>query len=222
MSIRAVMVGTGGHAQMMWAVSRLFAKDYQIIAWLEAPGYQGPSHLMELPVLVQGTEQIDVLKTQGCTAFMFGLGTIQAKPPRWELFELLRSKGLRPLSLVHPAAIVAPEAEIGEGVFVGANVVIQPFARIGDACIVNTGAIIEHHVVLGKNVHAAPGSVICGQVEIGEHSLIGAGSTVIQGLKIGAAATVGAGSTVIRNVPGGETVMGTPAKPVPVKDLQLS
>jgi len=218
MTVRAVIIGSGGHAQMIEAVNRQLGKMGQptceVIAWLEAPDYQGPDRLKDLPVLLEGTRQIDILKTKGCTAFMFGIGISKAGPARWEVYELLRSKGLRPISIIHPSAIVSPEAKLGEGVYIGAHSIVQPYAQISDACIVNSGSIIEHHVVLEHNVHAAPGAIVCGNAHIGEHTLIGAGSVVIQNVHVGNAVNIGAGSTVVNDIADGLTVAGHPAKPV--------
>ncbi|HEY9685931.1 MAG TPA: acetyltransferase [Coleofasciculaceae cyanobacterium] len=214
MTIRVVMIGTGGHAQMMGAVCRQSCPELEIIAWLEAPGYEGGSQLMGLPVLVQSDTQIEALKKQGCAGFLFGIGSVKANPARWTIFEQLCQHGLEPLTLIHADASVSPEATVGRGVYIGAKAVIQPFARIGDACIINSGTIIEHDVTLEPNVHVAPGAVVCGQVSIGAHSLIGAGSTVIQGLKIGERVTIGAGSTVVRDVDDGQILVGSPAQPV--------
>jgi sugar O-acyltransferase (sialic acid O-acetyltransferase NeuD family) len=217
MTIRAVMIGTGGHAQMMGAVCRQSRPEIEMVAWLEAPDYQGPSQLMGLPVLVQNDTGIEMLKTQGCTGFLFGIGSVKANPARWTIFEELRQAGLDPLTLIHADASVSPEATVGQGVFIGAKAVVQPFAKIGDAAIVNTGTIIEHHVVLERNVHVAPGAVVCGQVSIGANSLIGAGSTVIQGVKIGERVTIGAGSIVVRDAADGQLLVGSPAQPVSVR-----
>ncbi len=210
---QAVIIGTGGHAQMLWSVNQeLGVAGHQVIGWLEAPDYTGPETLMDLPVWIQTQNQIDVLRTQGCTGFLFGIGSVQADPKRWDIYTRLCHTGMNPLTLKHPSAMVSSDAQIGAGVFIGANAVIQPFSEIGDACIVNTGAIIEHHVLLEHNVHAAPGSILCGQVRVGANSLIGAGSVVIQGLEIGEAVTIGAGATVVRSVASQQKVLGNPAR----------
>jgi sugar O-acyltransferase (sialic acid O-acetyltransferase NeuD family) len=222
MTIRAVMIGTGGHAQMMGAVCRQSRPEIEIIAWLEAPDYQGPGQLMGLPVLVQNDTGIETLRKQGCAGFLFGIGSVKANPARWTIFEQLCKAGLEPLTLIHSEASVSPEAVVGQGVFIGAKAVVQPFAMIGDAAIVNTGTIVEHHVVLESNVHVAPGAVVCGQVSVGAHSLIGAGSTVIQGVGIGQGVTVGAGSVVIRDVRDLQTIAGNPAKALDASLLENS
>ncbi|MFO0285883.1 MAG: hexapeptide transferase, partial [Brevundimonas sp.] len=46
----------------------------------------------------------------------------------------------------HPAAIIAPDAVIGEGTLIGALAVIQPMVRVGAHVIVNTAAVVEHDV----------------------------------------------------------------------------
>lgn len=114
--------------------------------------------------------------------------------------------------VIHPDAIVSPDVEIEEGVFVGPGAIIHTGAKIRAHAIINTGAIVEHDCVIGKNAHIAPGCVLGGGTQIGEHSLVGIGSTVLPMMVIGQGATIGAGSVVIRSVDDGAVVAGNPAR----------
>lgn len=120
--------------------------------------------------------------------------------------------GARWLAVVHPSALVADDAAIGEGALIGMGAMVQTGARIGRHVIVNTGAIVEHDSVVGDFAHIAPGATLGGAVNVGEAALIGAGAVVLPGLCIGADATVGAGAVVTRSVAAGETVAGVPAR----------
>ena len=101
---------------------------------------------------------------------------------------------------IHPTAVIHESSIIGEGTYIGANVVIQPDVIIGNHCIINTGAIIEHDVVVGDYCHIAPGSILTGHVKIGVGTLIGAGTTIIPEIIIGEWCIIGAGSVVIRDI----------------------
>ncbi len=113
---------------------------------------------------------------------------------------------------VHPRAVAATDASIGEGSVVMQGAIIQTRTRIGSHAIINSGASVDHENWIGDYVHISPNATLCGQVSVGEGSWIGAGAVVIQGIKIGQWATVGAGAVVIRDVPDFTTVAGNPAR----------
>lgn len=52
-------------------------------------------------------------------------------------------------STVHPTAVVAPGAELGAGVSVGAYSIIGPHVRLGDGCRVGPHVVIEGRTTLG-------------------------------------------------------------------------
>ncbi|KKL73864.1 hypothetical protein LCGC14_2070620 [marine sediment metagenome] len=116
------------------------------------------------------------------------------------------------LTVIHPSATVSSAAEIGQGVFIGANVMIAPKAKIGNGVICNNAAVVEHECTLGDYCHIASGAVLSGNVTIGEGALIGANAVVKLGKTVGPWAIVGCGAVVIRDVAGGLIVAGNPAK----------
>ena len=140
-----------------------------------------------------------------------GLGGVGDTGPRRRVFERFKARGFRFMTLVHPGAIVAPSAVLGEGAQVMAGAVVQPEARIGANAIVNTRAVVDHHCAVGAHCHIASGATLASAVTVGEGAHVGAGATVIQGIAIGAGALIGAGAAVVRDVPPGAVAMGVPA-----------
>jgi sugar O-acyltransferase (sialic acid O-acetyltransferase NeuD family) len=126
----------------------------------------------------------------------------------------LASGGFVLVSIVHPAAVVSPFAELGPGSVVVAGAVVNPQARLGAACIVNTCASIDHDCELADGVHVSPGAHLGGGVLVGEASWIGIGATIKHDVSIGAGVVVAAGAVVVGDVAGGATVVGVPARPV--------
>lgn len=113
---------------------------------------------------------------------------------------------------IHPNAMVADTAALGEGTVVMAGAVVNPDATIGRHCIINTGAIVEHDCVIGDFVHIAPNAALAGHVILGEGTNVGIGACIIQGIKVGKWATIGAGAVVIRDVPDDAVVVGNPGE----------
>lgn len=118
------------------------------------------------------------------------------------------------MTLIHPSAVVSPEAKIGHGTVIMAHAVVHADTEIGDHTIINTGSIIEHDNQLGDFVHVSPNATLTGSVKLGEGSHVGAGATVIPNVKIGKWSVIGAGATVIDDVPPGRTAVGVPAKEI--------
>lgn len=131
---------------------------------------------------------------------------------RIELMDLLRGRGLQPLTIVHRAAFVARDAQIGEGCQILAQAAVCTHARLGNGVIVNTAASVDHDCVIGSGAHIAPGARLAGEVTVGERAFVGLGAVVLPGVHVGEDAIVGAGSVVTKSVPPGMTVIGNPAR----------
>lgn len=129
----------------------------------------------------------------------------------------LESKGLIPLTAIHPTAFVASNAELGRGTQVLANASVCVEARLGEGCIVNTNAVVDHECQLGKGVHICPGATLAGCVTVEDFVMIGTGATILPRLTIGKGSIVGAGAVVIKSVPSNSIVVGNPAIPLKQK-----
>jgi sugar O-acyltransferase (sialic acid O-acetyltransferase NeuD family) len=116
----------------------------------------------------------------------------------------------------HPRCIVAEDAAIGPGSMLCAGAIVNTGAVIGRNVIVNTGATVDHHSIVGDHVHIAPGVHMGGEVVVDEGALVGIGAVVLPRVRIGAWSTVGAGAVVTADVPPGATVVGVPARVLPV------
>ena len=141
-----------------------------------------------------------------------GIGSTGRPAGRRTAFEKFKAAGFVFASVLHPSAVVASDAETGEGVQIMAGVVLQPGVRIGRNAIVNTGVIVDHDGNIGDHAHLAPGVCLAGSVTIGEGAHIGAGANVIQNIRVGGGAIVGAGAVVVSNIEAGMTVVGVPAR----------
>ena len=126
--------------------------------------------------------------------------------------EIERRFGLRYHTLIHPTAYVSPQAQLGQGVFVGANSVIGPGARLADHVFVNRGVTIGHDTQIGSYSRIQPGANLGGLSRIGSGVTIAIGATLLERLVIGNGAFVGAGAVATTDVPDNVLVFGSPAK----------
>ena len=140
-----------------------------------------------------------------------------ADPLRRDIAALIASRKGRMATLVHPSAVVASSASVGDGCLISAACVVGIDAVIGRCCTLHSASTVDHDDVLGDWVTIAPGAHLAGWVKCGEGAYIGIGAAVVGRVQIGERAVVGAGSVVIRDVPQATTVAGNPAKPLPQK-----
>ncbi len=131
---------------------------------------------------------------------------------RKKLSDTLKKAGLIPISLIHPSAVVAESAKIGEGVQMHAGAIVGDEAYIGDYCIINTKASIDHETIIGTGVEVAPGATLCGSINIDDYVTVYAGATILPRIRIGKHAVIGAGSLVNKDVPPNAVVAGVPAR----------
>jgi sugar O-acyltransferase (sialic acid O-acetyltransferase NeuD family) len=112
----------------------------------------------------------------------------------------------------HPSAIVASDAEIGQGTAIFAGSHVGPGSRIGEFCIINTASSVDHDCVLRDFSSIAPGVSMGGLVKIGECSAVGVGANISDRISIGNHAVVGTGSAVVRDIPDLVVAYGNPAR----------
>ena len=122
--------------------------------------------------------------------------------------------GLHIVSLIHPAAVIAPNVKIGVGTVVMAGAVVNPYTEVGQGCIINTCASVDHDSQIGDYVHVSIGAHVAGTVIIGDDTWIGAGATISNNIEIVADCMIGAGTVVLDKILEAGTYVGVPAKQI--------
>jgi UDP-N-acetylglucosamine acyltransferase len=107
--------------------------------------------------------------------------------------------------MIHPTAIIDPEASLGEGVEVGAYAVVGPRVTLGDGCRIGSHAVIESHVRVGKGTRvfsfASVGAPPQDLKFAGEETWveIGDGCTIREYVTVNRATAAGGGVTRLGN-----------------------
>ena len=208
MSLPVVILGAGGHARVLLEALRSVSR--QVAGIVDADPARIGETVMGVPVIGTDEKVFDFRTDE--IELVNGIGSVASTTKRVELFAAFKARGYRFATVAHPSAVIASDAELGEGAQIMAGAVIQVGARIGMNSIVNTRASVDHDCRIGAGVHIAPGVTLSGDVRVGDDVHIGTGATVIQGVHISANSVIGAGSVVLRNVPEGATVYGVPAR----------
>ena len=143
-----------------------------------------------------------------CEYFACALAFPQVKK---NVVMMLKERGAKFATLIHPTALINKYAELGEGLIVTPRSNINTDAKIGDFVSV-LGSGIGHDATVGSWSTLSGRCSINGHVQIGEMVYIACGVSIAPSKKIGDGATIGIGSVVINNVKAGTPVFGNPAK----------
>ncbi|MGW9527074.1 acetyltransferase [Paenibacillus terrae] len=200
-----IVFGAGGHAKVI--VDILRACGEEIIGVLD-------DHCKEekwngFPILGNRNQIDQLLSLYPEALFIVAIGD---NATRMKIVSQLKAAAVKFGTAVHPSAVIAPSAFIGEGSVVMPNSVINADAYVGKHVIVNTAATIDHDCRIEDFAHISPGVHMAGGVQIGRCAHIGIGASLIPGIRVGGNTLVGAGSCVIRHLPENVLAVGCPAR----------
>jgi sugar O-acyltransferase (sialic acid O-acetyltransferase NeuD family) len=116
--------------------------------------------------------------------------------------------------VIHPAAVVSSDVEIGAGSFVLSCATIQPATRIGRFAGVRAGAMLGHHCVIGDHTYVGPNATMCGRSVLKEAAHLGPGAVLMDSRVMGRYSLAGISAAVTRDVPEYEIWFGNPARRV--------
>lgn len=182
-----------------------FQNDYQIKGYLDDKE-DALDGFNSYPDILNSVENYVIEEDD---VFICALGDVQAKK---KYIQMIIAKGGKFITLIHPSAYIDINAKIGLGCIILQNAVIGPESEIGDYVFIQISTIIGHDVKIG-NYSRVDNLVVCvGGVILNEEVTIHTSAIINHKVIVGKGAFVGAGSFVIRNVKERTTVYGNPAK----------
>ena len=198
---RLIIIGAGGHGKVI--ADAALKNGYTNICYIDDHAI---GDVMGFPII--GTSADIEHLNDGSTDFIIGIGNNAVRKTIAETYNV------NWVSIIHPSAQIAFNAEIGKGTVVMANAVVNVCATVGEHCIINTGAIIEHDNVIENYAHISPNVALGGTVRIGSLTHVGIGATVKNNTEICSDCTIGAGAVVIKNITEPGTYVGVPARKI--------
>ncbi|HEX9976736.1 MAG TPA: NeuD/PglB/VioB family sugar acetyltransferase [Dehalococcoidales bacterium] len=123
-----------------------------------------------------------------------------------------KEAGLPFINIIHPSAIVSPNASLGQGILILPGVILGPGVSVGNHVILNTAVTIDHDSVIQDNVVFGPAVHLAGGVLVKSGTSIGVGASSAPGVTIGSNCLIGAGSVIIENIPDSVVAAGVPAR----------
>ena len=197
-----IIVGGGGLAR-------------EIFSWLNGKNVIGFLDDTRPPLLEKYNYPIKVLSSisdyipEKESVHILGIMNPEGKK---RVVSLLKEKGCKFTSFIHPTAIIGKNVRLGEGVVITPGCILSCDINIGDFVFLNTQSTIGHDVKVG-NYTSINGKVeVSGFVHIGESVTIGSRVVILPKKKIANGAIIGAGSVVVGNINQAITVFGNPAK----------
>ncbi|WP_303180916.1 acetyltransferase [uncultured Butyricimonas sp.] len=143
--------------------------------------------------------------------FFIGFGAMKF---RKKVFEFFREQGWEAVNIIHPEAVVAATAQLGEGILIEAGCLVTPAPVIGNNVVVNTGSQINHDNIVEDHVYIASGVILSGGVRVNANTLLDDGVVVTLGCCVGANCIIGAGAVVTKDIPDNVVAYGSPCKVV--------
>jgi sugar O-acyltransferase (sialic acid O-acetyltransferase NeuD family) len=198
MNKRLIIVGAGGHGRVASDIASLVG--YSDICYLDDSDISGMNVIGKVSDFVKYVREAD---------FFVAIGNNKT---RERLYNEMKSSGADIVSLVHPAAVIAPSVKIGSGSIIMAGAVVNNGALLGTGVIVNTCSSVDHDCIIEDFSHISVGAHLAGTVSIGKRAFICAGATVINNVSVCDDSVIGAGAVVISNINERGTYVGVPAR----------
>ena len=141
--------------------------------------------------------------------FVLAIGTVEDKK---RIVLSLKARRARFFTLVHPTAVVADTASIGEGVVVCPFATVSVNVTVDDFAMLNFYASCGHDAKVGKYCVLSPYATMNGFAILEDEVFMGTHATVVAHKRVGCRSKISANSLAANDVPPCTLVQGVPGK----------
>lgn len=204
------IVGAGGCGRellsMLLDVEAMRGRQYNIKGFLDDT--KSSLEDVNCPYPVAGTiadyypKENDVL--------MMGIASPEGKK---KLASLLKGRGARFESFIHPGTCMGHFNSIGEGVLIYGGFGMTVNVRLGNFTTMQ-GCYLGHDVTVGDFTTISSFCNIMGYADIGQSVFMGSNVAVVPNTRVGNGAYLCAGSVIIKDVPANSKMLGNPAREI--------
>lgn len=120
---------------------------------------------------------------------------------RKRCFDLLKQKNANFYIYVHPSALVAPSAALGEGCIIAPFAIVNARAVLAANVAVNVHCSVGHESTIGFSSVLSPYAAVNGNARVGELCFLGTRSTIFPGKSLGDKGIVDSHSYVKSDAP---------------------
>lgn len=204
-----IIVGAGGFGRevYLWTKDSFPDDQYKIKGFLDDNPRILNNYNMDIGII----GDLDGYEIEKQDRFVFAIGDIDVKK---RLVTRVKKKGAKFLTLIHPTAIVANTAKIGQGVIICPFVIVTDHAQLGDFVMMNIYSSCGHDVKVGNYSILSPYATLNGFVILEDEVFLGTHTTVIPGKRVGYKSKISANSVVMRNISPNKIVFGVPGKAI--------
>jgi sugar O-acyltransferase (sialic acid O-acetyltransferase NeuD family) len=212
-----VVIGCGGLGRETARAALDGGFPGEVLGFLDDDPSKAGATIDGLPVL----GPIDRAREPGGVVFVVATGRPDQYTSRHAIVQRLGLPEDRFARVVHPAASLAGDTELGCGSVVLAGVVATAGVRIGAHVALMPHVVLTHDVEVDAFATVASSAALAGGTRVGRGAYLGAATLVRQGVAVGDWAMTGMGALVLTDVPAGRLWFGAPARdrgPSPAAD----
>lgn len=142
---------------------------------------------------------------------------IAAPEAKMKLVPMLKSRGTKFASIIHPYAYLGRFNRIGEGVVIYGGFSMSVNCTIGNFTTL-LSSYVGHDCVIGDYCTVSAQCDLMGHTTLGGGVFMGGNVAVAPGVQIGAGAYICVGSVLIKDVSPGAKMLGNPAREIGFND----